>query len=74
MCIIYSLVETMRTNIVIDDKLMDDALEATGLTTKKEAVEMGLKALIRMKKQEKIRKYKGKLSWEGDLSEMRKTR
>jgi len=64
----------MRTNIVIDDKLMDDALKATGLTTKKEAVEMGLKALIRMKKQEKIRKFKGALSWEGDLSEMRKTR
>jgi Arc/MetJ family transcription regulator len=74
MCIIYSLVETMRTNIVIDDKLMDDALKATGLTTKKEAVEMGLKTLIRMKKQERIRKFRGKLAWEGDLSEMRKTR
>ena len=64
----------MRTNIVIDDKLMDDALKATGLTTKKEAVEMGLKTLIRMKKQERIRKFRGKLAWEGDLSEMRKTR
>jgi Arc/MetJ family transcription regulator len=64
----------MRTNIVIDDKLMHDALEATGLTTKKEAVELGLKTLIRLKKQEKIRKFKGKLSWEGDLSELRKTR
>lgn len=64
----------MRTNIVIDDKLMDDALKATGLTTKKEAVELGLKTLIRLKKQERIRKFKGKLSWEGDLSEMRKTR
>lgn len=64
----------MRTNIVIDDKLMDDALKATGLTTKKEAVELGLKTLIRLKKQEKIRKFRGKLSWEGDLSEMRKTR
>jgi Arc/MetJ family transcription regulator len=64
----------MRTNIVIDDKLMDDALKATGLNTKKEAVEMGLKTLIRLKKQEKIRKFKGKLTWEGDLSKMRKTR
>ena len=64
----------MRTNIVIDDKLMADAMEATGSTTKKEAVELGLKTLIRLKKQEKIRKFKGKLSWEGDLSEMRKTR
>jgi len=64
----------MRTNIVIDDKLMNDALKATGLTTKKEAVEMGLKTLIRLKKQEKIRKFKGKLAWEGELSGMRKTR
>jgi Arc/MetJ family transcription regulator len=64
----------MRTNIIIDDKLMDDALKATGLSTKKEAVELGLRTLIRMKKQEKIRKFRGKLTWEGDLSEMRKTR
>jgi Arc/MetJ family transcription regulator len=64
----------MRTNIVIDDKLMSDALKATGLSTKKEAVEMGLKTLIRLKKQERIRKFRGKLSWEGDLTEMRNTR
>jgi len=64
----------MRTNIIIDDKLMDDALKATGLSTKKEAVELGLKTLIRLKKQEKIRKFRGKLTWEGDFSEMRKTR
>lgn len=70
----YPWIDMMRTNIVIDDKLMDDALKATGLTTKKEAVELGLKTLIRLKKQERIRKFKGKLSWEGDLSEMRKTR
>ena len=61
----------MRTNIVIDDKLMADALKATGLQTKKEAVEEGLKALIRLKKQEDIRSLKGKLKWEGDLDEMR---
>ncbi|MFT5086758.1 MAG: Arc/MetJ family transcription regulator [Planctomycetota bacterium] len=64
----------MRTNIVIDDKLMGDALKATGLNTKREAVELGLRTLIRLKKQERIRKFRGKLSWEGDLSEMRKTR
>jgi Arc/MetJ family transcription regulator len=64
----------MRTNIIIDDQLMADALKATGLNTKKEAVELGLKTLVRLKNQERIRKYRGKLSWEGDLSEMRKTR
>ncbi len=61
----------MRTNIVIDDDLMSDALQVTGLKTKKEAVELGLKALIRLKKQEEIKKFKGKLKWEGDLDSMR---
>jgi Arc/MetJ family transcription regulator len=61
----------MRTNIVIDDKLMNDALKATGLTTKKEAVEEGLKLLITRNKQQAIRKLRGKLKWEGDLDEMR---
>ena len=62
----------MRTNIDIDDKLMSDALKATGLKTKKEAVEQGLKALIRLKKQEGIRRFRGKLEWSGDLDEMRR--
>lgn len=61
----------MRTNIVIDDKLMADALKATGLDTKKEAVEEGLKLLVRQNKQQAIRKLRGKLKWEGDLDEMR---
>lgn len=61
----------MRTNIVIDDKLMNDALKATGLSTKKEAVELGLKTLIKLKKQEGIKKLRGRLVWEGDLDEMR---
>mgnify|MGYP006159323257 CR=1 FL=1 len=64
----------MRTNIVIDDQLMKDALNATGLSTKKEAVELGLKMLVRLKKQERIRKFRGKLKWEGDLSEQRNIR
>ncbi len=51
----------MRTNIEIDDSLMADALKATGLTTKKEAVELGLKALIRLNKQASIRDLRGKL-------------
>ena len=41
----------MRTNIEIDDKLMKDVLKATGAPTKKAAVELGLKTLIRLKKQ-----------------------
>lgn len=61
----------MRTNIEIDDKLMADVLEATGLNTKKDAVELGLKTLIKLKKQEEIKKFRGKLTWEGDLDDMR---
>ena len=61
----------MRTNIVIDDELMANALKMTGLRTKREAVELGLKTLIKLKKQEQIRQFKGKLTWQGDLDELR---
>lgn len=61
----------MRTNIVIDDKLMRDTLRATGLKTKREAVEEGLRTLLRLKKQGEIRRYRGKLDWQGDLEAMR---
>ncbi len=61
----------MRTNIVIDDRLMSDALEATGVKTKKEAVELGLKLLVKKSKQEALRGLRGKLNWEGNLDDMR---
>jgi Arc/MetJ family transcription regulator len=61
----------MRTNIEIDDKLMNDALRLTGAKTKREAVEMGLRTLLRMRQQEDIRRFKGKLQWEGNLDAMR---
>jgi Arc/MetJ family transcription regulator len=61
----------MRTNIVIDDKLMEDTLRATGLKTKREAVELGLRTLLRLRQQEQIRRFRGKLPWEGDLDAMR---
>lgn len=64
----------MRTNIVIDEKLMAEAIEATGAKTKKEAVELGLRALIRLKRQERLRGLRGKLRWTGDLEEMRTDR
>jgi len=62
---------SMRTNIEIDDSLMANALKATGLSTKKEVVELGLKALIKLNKQASIRALRGKLKWEGDLDDMR---
>jgi Arc/MetJ family transcription regulator len=62
----------MRTNIVIDDKLMSLALKTSGLKTKKEVVEEGLRLLVKVKNQSKLRKLRGKLKWEGNLVEMRK--
>jgi Arc/MetJ family transcription regulator len=61
----------MRTNIVIDDRLMREALRATGLKTKRDAVEEGLRMLVRLQKQEEIRQFRGKLPWRGDLDAMR---
>ena len=61
----------MRTNIVIDDQLMQDALRATGLKTKREAVELGLRTLLRLRQQAEIRRFRGKLDWQGDLDGMR---
>jgi len=61
----------MRTNIVIDDELMNRVLKLTGIRTKREAVEMGLKALLKLKKQEGIREFRGKLDWEGNLDDLR---
>ena len=59
------------TNIVIDDELMRDALRATGLKTKKEAVELGLRTLLRLKSQQQIKTLRGKINWQGDLEKMR---
>ena len=61
----------MRTNIVIDDELMNRVLKLTGIRTKREAVEMGLKALLKLKKQEGIREFRGRLDWVGDLDDLR---
>ncbi len=61
----------MRTNIVIDDQLMDDALKLSGLKTKREAVEEALKILIKLKRQESGKSLRGQLKWEGNLNELR---
>lgn len=61
----------MRTNIVIDDDLMSQALQATGLETKKDVVEQGLKLLVKRQQQQSIRTLRGKISWDGNLDQMR---
>lgn len=64
----------MRTNIVIEEELIKKALEYTGLKTKKEVVNFALRELIQRKERKEILRFKGKLRWEGDLEEMRRSR
>jgi Arc/MetJ family transcription regulator len=64
-------IHIMRTNIIIDDGLMAKAMKATGLRTKREAVELGLQTLVRLCEQADIRSLRGSLAWSGDLSDMR---
>ncbi len=61
----------MRTNIIIDDELMSEAMTLSQLKTKKAVVETGLKLLVQMKKQERIKSLRGKLKWDGELDAMR---
>ena len=70
----YWVYTSVRTNIVIEDKLMRDTLRATGLKTKREAVELGLRTLLRLRKQAAIRRLRGRLVWQGDLDAMRTDR
>ena len=61
----------MRTNIVIDDKLTDDALKLTGLRTKREVAELSLKTLLKTARQADVKRLRGKIAWEGGLDVMR---
>jgi Arc/MetJ family transcription regulator len=64
----------VRTNVDIDDDLMDEALKSSGLKTKRQAIEEGLRLLVRVHGQERIRKLRGVLKWEGSLDDMRSDR
>ncbi len=61
----------MRTNIDIDDQLMAEALQLTGIGTKREVVELALRTLLRVHRQQEIRDLRGKLNWQGALDSMR---
>ena len=64
----------MRTNVVIDDRLIRKAINYTGLKTKKEVINYALKELVKRKRRKEILKVAGKLRWEGNLDEMREAR
>jgi Arc/MetJ family transcription regulator len=63
-----------RTNIVIDEELLEAGLKATGLKTRKALVDFALRDLLRRENQGKILELKGKIHWEGDLASMRRRR
>jgi Arc/MetJ family transcription regulator len=64
----------MRTNIVLDDKLVARAQKLTGIKTKREVVHEALRTLILLREQGNVRTVRGKLKWEGDLNEQRSPR
>jgi Arc/MetJ family transcription regulator len=64
----------MRTNIDIDDRLMRAAMRSSGSKTKKATVEAGLRLLAQINAQTSIRRLRGKIRWEGDLTESRRSR
>ena len=71
MCILFDMHTHGRTNIVIDEKLMEETLAATGLKTKRDAVDLGLRTVLRLCKQGDIRSLRGQIEWIGDLEAMR---
>jgi Arc/MetJ family transcription regulator len=64
----------MRTNIVLDDDLVERARQLTGIKTKRELIHEALRTLIRLREQAEVRTLRGKLHWEGDLASLRESR
>lgn len=64
----------MRTNVVLDDELIDRARQLTGIKTKREVIHVALRTLIQIREQEEVRNLRGKLRWEGDLDSQRQGR
>lgn len=61
----------MRTNVVINDELMRQALHASGLPTKRAVIEAALRLLVQVHEQSEVRRLRGKVAWEGDLEASR---
>lgn len=67
----HHAVGDVRTNIVIDDRLISEAMRLSGARTKRQVVEESLRLMVRLKKQERVRAARGRLRWSGDLEAMR---
>lgn len=63
--------ETRRTNVVLDQDLVEEALALTGLKTKRAVIEEALRVLTTLRRQEQVRALRGQLTWEGDLAALR---
>lgn len=64
----------MRTNIVLDEELVERAQKLTGIKTKREVVQEALRMLILLREQAEVRNLRGKLHWEGNLNDLRQAR
>ena len=74
MCVCFRAASKLRTNIVIDDQLMEGVMQASGASTKREVVEKGLRALVLLNQQRLIKNFRGQLPWDADLELMRMDR
>lgn len=74
LCVCFRVASKLRTNIVIDDQLMQEAMLASGASTKREVVEKGLRALVLLNQQRLIKNFRGQLPWDADLELMRMDR
>ena len=63
-----------RTNVVLDEKIVDECMKATGIKTQKALIDYALRELLRHENQKKILQLKGKVHWEGSLVEWRQAR
>ncbi|MEA3334892.1 MAG: type II toxin-antitoxin system VapB family antitoxin [Chloroflexota bacterium] len=64
----------MRTNVVLDDELVAEAMRLTGIKTKRQVIDEALRTLVRIKRQRELLTLEGAVHWEGDLDEMRTSR
>lgn len=62
-----------RTNVVVDDELIERVMRVYGFTTKRAAIDFALRAVVGSKERREMLDLRGS-GWEGDLEEMRRTR
>ncbi len=66
--------QNKRTNVVLDEKLVNNCFEITGLATKRELIQYALMQIVKLNKQKEILKLRGNVNWEGNLARSRKSR